>query len=132
MNAVSARKCKIMLASAAVGGMLVAPFASPATAHADIYTDAFLQTLHNKGFFHDRGDAGLIALGGVACSRLANNGGSIPDAINYIYQNSGDTIDMGDAGYFVGASIGAFCPEYRPADMPAPPVESSIGTDYIA
>ena len=96
------------LAAAAlgIGGL------APAVATADTGTDAFLDVLHTQGIGHEDGDGMLIAEGELVCEYL-RHGHSPLHVARMVYLNS-DLIDPANAGYFVGASIAAFCPVFMP------------------
>jgi hypothetical protein len=93
---------------------LAALFSSAAIAKADIYEDTFLQVMHEHGYWHAGGDTELILAGHQVCDDLAINGGNLDEAIAYVWANTDQSMTLQKSSYFVGASIGAFCPQYAP------------------
>jgi Protein of unknown function (DUF732) len=79
-------------------------------AHADpADVDAkFLAALTSRGITFTSPEVG-IAAGHVACDKL--DGGETPTQVAQDVMNS-SSLDGYHAGYFVGASIGAYCPQY--------------------
>lgn len=96
------------IAAVAIGAAVF----TPAVATADTSTDAFLDVLHRQGIGHEDGDGMLIAEGELVCERL-RRGHSPLRVARTVYLNS-KLVDPADAGYFVGASIAAFCPALIP------------------
>ncbi len=85
---------------------LLGPLAG--TAHADATDDTFLATLKAKGIKFESPDRALVAAHEV-CDELAN--GKTPAQIASAVQTN-STLDGYHAGFFVGASIRAYCPKY--------------------
>lgn len=79
-------------------------------AHADTNDTAFLDILHSHGIYNDNGNSALIAVGHQVCDKLDINGSAI-ETSEWLYGISKMT-DLSSAAYFVGASVGAYCPEY--------------------
>ena len=99
----AARAARLVLL--ALLGPLVA--AAPIT-HADAIDDVFLAALKAKGIHFASPDKALIAAHEV-CDELA--GGKTPVQVaSTVRSNSG--LDGYHAGYFVGVSIRAYCPQY--------------------
>lgn len=73
--------------------------------------DDFLAALQAKGITYRSGDA-AIAAGHLVCSELDQ--GETPAQVAQDVINNSD-LDAYHAGYFVGASIGAYCPYYSSA-----------------
>ena len=96
----------------AAGLLLVAalgPLAAAAPiAQADAADDAFLATLIAKGIHFGSPDKAVIA-GHEVCDELGN-GKSPAQVASTVQTNSG--MDGYHAGFFVGASIRAYCPHY--------------------
>jgi len=87
----------------------LAPLAATAAiARADAGDDAFLSALSAKGIHFGSPDKALIA-GHEVCDELGT-GRSTNQVASTVMANSG--LDGYHAGYFVGASIRAYCPKY--------------------
>jgi Protein of unknown function (DUF732) len=84
----------------------LAPLA--AIARADAGDDAFLSVLTAKGIHFGSPDKALIA-GHEVCDEL-DTGRSMNQVASTVMANSG--LDGYHAGFFVGASIRAYCPKY--------------------
>lgn len=82
---------------------------SPAwTAHAAGSDDSFLAAIKGKGINYESPDS-AIKSGHLVCDKL--DGGEAPEGVaNDIIQ--GGKLDSYHAGFFVGASIRAYCPKY--------------------
>ena len=78
------------------------------TAHADATDDAFLAALAGKGIKFGSPDKALIAAHEV-CDEL-DSGKTTAQVASTVQANS--NLDGYHAGYFVGASIRAYCPKY--------------------
>jgi Protein of unknown function (DUF732) len=80
------------------------------TAHADPANvdERFLAALTSHGITFTSSEVG-IAAGHLACDKL--DGGETPTQVAQDVMNSSN-LDAFHAGYFVGASIGAYCPKY--------------------
>lgn len=89
-----------------VVGLLV--FATPAAA-SPVSDRAFIDTLDFFGVYYSSETAALTAGYGVC---FALDDGMTVDDVAEIGVTSGGYTDA-DAGYFVGAAIGALCPEHR-------------------
>ncbi len=84
------------------------PFAAAPIARADANDDAFLAALTAKGIHFGSPEKAVIA-GHEVCDELAN--GKTPAQVaSSVEANSG--MDGYHAGYFVGASIRAYCPAH--------------------
>ncbi|WP_424738293.1 DUF732 domain-containing protein [Mycobacterium sp.] len=96
---------------------LLAPVgAAASTAHADpADSDAkFLAALSSKGITYGSPEV-MIAAGHVACEELDR--GETPTTVAQDVMNNKDVLtssnlDAYHAGFFVGASIAAYCPKY--------------------
>ena len=100
---------KLLMLAILIGAAL---FGATAIARADVYEDAFLKVMHNAGFWHIDGDAGLLQAGYDVCEHLSLNGGDLDEATRYVYTHTGLSITPQKSGYLVGASVAAFCPGY--------------------
>jgi hypothetical protein len=92
-----------LLLVAAVGPLAAAPIAQ-----ADAADDTFLAALTAKGIHFGSPDKAVIA-GHEVCDELGN-GKSPAQVASTVQTNSG--MDGYHAGFFVGASIRAYCPHY--------------------
>jgi hypothetical protein len=107
---------RLVVATAVSLGVLGAGVA-PA-AHADANDDKFIQLLISDGITHESVPAAIGAARKV-CQYLAE--GMSPNEVVIDVMNSSSLPDY-DAGYFVGAAIRAYCPQYKPPpEPPAPP-----------
>ena len=79
------------------------------TAHADAVDDNFLSALKAKGINFASGQAAIIA-GHEVCDEL-DLGRQPSDVANDVTKNS--NLDGYHAGFFVGASIAAYCPRHN-------------------
>jgi hypothetical protein len=87
------------------------PLAAAApTAHADATDDAFLAALTAKGIHFGSPDKAFIA-GHEVCDELGT-GKTATQVASTVQTNS--NMDGYHAGFFVGASIRAYCPQYAP------------------
>lgn len=111
-NAFGLLAAAVMLAGGVFVGVLIA---LNSTSHhvTGIQRDqAFLSVVHNQIFDLDNtSDRTLINEGHAVCNTL-NEGGGLFEATAEIAAWTG--IAPTDAGYFVGASIGAYCPRNAP------------------
>lgn len=73
--------------------------------------DAFLKALEIQGITYSDAQ-GVIDAGNAACDAM--NAGATFEELANVAMTDGD-MDAYDAGFFVGAAVSAFCPEY--ADM---------------
>jgi hypothetical protein len=91
-----------------VAQLTLAEMATP-TAHADAIDNAFLGAIKAKGINFASPQAAIVA-GHEVCDEL-DVGRQKSDIANDVMSNSG--MDGYHAGFFVGASVAAFCPRYR-------------------
>jgi hypothetical protein len=82
--------------------------ATAAVARADASDDAFLAALSAKGIHFGSPEKALIA-GHEVCGEL-DAGRTVNQVASTVMGNSG--LDGYHAGFFVGASIRAYCPQY--------------------
>lgn len=92
-----------LVCAGALAPLMVAPIA-----HADATDDAFLSALKAKGIHFGSPDKAFIA-GHEVCDELAN-GKTAVQVASTVQSNS--DMDGYHAGYFVGASIRAYCPQF--------------------
>lgn len=110
-NATALLVSAIMLAGGVFVGVLIALNSSHQTTSIQ-RDEAFLSVVHNQIFDLDNtSDRTLIDEGHAVCNIL-NEGGGLFEATAEIAAWTG--IAPTDAGYFVGASIGAYCPRNAP------------------
>jgi hypothetical protein len=98
------RLAALLVLAAALGALVMA---AP-TAHADATDDAFLTALQAKGIHYGSPDKAIIAAHEV-CNEL-DLGRTTAQVASDVMNNS--TLSGYHAGYFVGASISAYCPKY--------------------
>jgi len=87
---------------------LLAGVATPA-AHADLIDNAFVAAVKAKGIDFASPQAAIIA-GHEVCDEL-DLGKQKSDIVSELMTNS--NLDGYHAGFFVGASVAAYCPRYR-------------------
>ena len=95
-----------LAAGLALAAGLLGPFGG--VAHADATDDAFLAALKAKGIRFGSPDKVLVAAHEV-CEELEN--GKTPAQVASTVQGN-STLGGYHAGFFVGASIRAYCPKY--------------------
>jgi hypothetical protein len=77
-------------------------------ARADPVDDRFLAALHSRQIDYKSAEAAIAAAHEV-CTELIN-GRTKQDVAQEVMDRSG--LDPYHAGYFVGASVGAYCPQF--------------------
>jgi hypothetical protein len=96
----------------AVVVVLIGPLGAIATAHADTNSNSnntFLTALKSEGITDHVSTQDAIQAGHSVCQKL--DGGETPTAVaNDVLNNS--QMPAYHCGYFVGASIRAYCPQY--------------------
>lgn len=100
----------VMVATLAMLALL-GPVGAAPTARAHPNDDEFLAALQAKDITYQSADAATVA-GHLVCSELDQ--GETPGQVAQDVINNSD-LDPYHAGYFVGASIGAYCPYYSSA-----------------
>lgn len=88
---------------------LLSPLAV-ATTHADTTDDRFLAALRSEGITDHVSIAHAIEAGHFVCVKL-DNGVSPNDVANDVLNSS--SMPAYHAGFFVGASIDAYCPRHK-------------------
>jgi hypothetical protein len=101
----------VMVATLVMLALLGPLGAAAPSARAHPNDDEFLAALQAKGITYQSADA-AIAAGHLVCSELDQ--GETPAQVAQDVINNSD-LDPYHAGYFVGASIGAYCPYYSSA-----------------
>ena len=95
----------------AVAVALLGPLAAISTAHADTNDDKFISILKSEGITDHVSGAHAIEAGHFVCVKL-DNGVSPTDVVNDVLNSS--TMPAYHSGFFVGASIDAYCPRHKP------------------
>ncbi|MEB3982290.1 DUF732 domain-containing protein [Mycobacterium sp. 663a-19] len=104
---------RVLLAAAIA---LLGPLAAVATAHADTSDDKFISILKSEGITDHVSSAHAVEAGHTVCSKL--DGGATPaDVANDVLNSS--NMPAYHSGYFVGAAIKVYCPQYMPEETPA-------------
>ena len=94
----------------ALGALLIGPLGAAATAHADPGDQTFLAALKSEGITDHVSASHAIQAGHIVCQKL--DGGLTPsEAASDVLLSS--EMPAYHAGYFVGASIRAYCPQYE-------------------
>jgi Protein of unknown function (DUF732) len=94
----------------AIGGE-IPPSGAVSTAHADTNDAKFLAALKSEGITDHISPNHAIEAGHTVCQNL-DNGKSVTDVANDVLNSS--VMPAYHAGYFVGASIKEYCPQYMP------------------
>jgi hypothetical protein len=98
---------------AAVAVALLGPLGAVSTARADSNDDKFLSILKQEGITDHVSPAHAIEAGHMVCQKL--DGGAKPaDVVTDVLNSS--NMPAYHCGYFVGASIKAYCPQYTPEE----------------
>ena len=100
----------IRLLAAVVVALLGLSAAVP-TAHADATDDQFLAALRSAGIGDQTSNAHAIDAGHFVCVKLDT--GSTPTEVESDVKASSNMPEY-HAGFFVGASVSAYCPRHRP------------------
>jgi hypothetical protein len=98
----------------AVGAASIGLVAAVPTAHADTTDQNFLASLRAQGISDQLSPAHAIEAGHFVCVKL-DNGASPTDVVNDVLNSS--NMPAYHSGFFVGASIDAYCPRHKP-DIP--------------
>jgi hypothetical protein len=92
---------------------LLGPLGAVSTAHADTNDDKFLSILKAEGITDHVSPAHAIEAGHTVCQKL--DGGATPtDVANDVVNSS--NMPAYHCGYFVGAAIKVYCPQYMPEE----------------
>jgi hypothetical protein len=103
-----------VLAAAAIA--LIGPLAAVQTAHADTNDSKFIALLQSEGITDHVSPAHAIEAAHSVCSEL--DAGKKPDQVaNEVLTNS--TMPAYHSGYFVGAAIKVYCPQFMPEETAA-------------
>ena len=99
----------------AVAVALLGPLAAVSTAHANTQDDKFLSVLKQEGITDHVSPAHAIEAGHMVCQKL-DDGAKPADVVNDVLNSS--AMPAYHSGYFVGAAIKAYCPQYTPEEGP--------------
>lgn len=88
---------------------LLGPLGTVATAHADTKDSQFIQLLQNEGISDHISDSHAIDAAHTVCSKLTE--GMTPTQVASDVLNS-SLMPAYHSGYFVGAAIEVYCPEF--------------------
>jgi len=94
---------------------LIGLLAPVSTAHADTTDDKFLATLKSEGITDHVSYEHAIEAGHFVCVKL-DNGATPTDVVNDVLMSS--NMPAYHSGFFVGASIDAYCPRHK-SEIPA-------------
>jgi Protein of unknown function (DUF732) len=99
-------KCALV----ALGALLISPLGVAVTADADTGDQSFLTALQSEGITDHVSSSHAIEAGHIVCQKL--DGGLSPsEAASDVLLSS--QMPAYHAGYFVGASIKSYCPQYQ-------------------
>lgn len=90
-----------------------AAVACAATAHADATDNKFIALLQNEGISDHISPAHAVEAGHMVCTKLDQ--GLTPHQVADDVLNS-SSMPAYHAGYFVGAAIEIYCPQYEPEE----------------
>ena len=107
MNAGPVKWWKVCAVPLSATALVAAPLAS-----ADPGDDAFIGVLSNYGINTDNRDT-VIAHGHGVCAALDKGQDSSVIALKLMNDPKLDISSRREAGFFVGASVAAYCPQYR-------------------
>lgn len=92
---------------------LLAPLGAIGTAHADANDTRFITLLQNAGISDHISTNHAIEAGHLVCSKL--DGGMTPTEVASDVLNS-SSMPAYHSGFFVGAAIEVYCPQYEPEE----------------
>lgn len=93
-----------------VVALLLVPLRAAATAHADTIDSKFLAVLKSEGITDHVSPSHAIEAAHTVCQKLDD--GQTPSQVAADVLNS-SSMPAYHSGYFVGASIDAYCPQYK-------------------
>ena len=105
---ISLRATRVLVA---VVALPLGPLAAATAAHADTDDQTFLAALKSEGITDHVSPAHAIEAAHSVCQKL--DAGETPTQVANDVLNS-STMPAYHSGYFVGASINAYCPQYEP------------------
>jgi poly-beta-hydroxyalkanoate depolymerase len=103
-----------LLVAAAVA--VVGPLAAVQTAHADTNDTKFIALLNSEGITDHIAPSHAIEAAHSVCTKL--EGGESPNAVANDVLNS-SSMPAYHSGYFVGAAIKVYCPQFTPEESAA-------------
>jgi hypothetical protein len=103
-----ARACNRLTGRALAVAAVVALGAAVPAVHADPLDDKFIAALQSRDI-HDKSPEAAIAAAHLVCDELNNGDSKAKVAQDVIDQTD---LDPYHAGYFVGASVGAYCSQF--------------------
>lgn len=103
-----------LLVAAAIA--LVGPLAAVQTAHADTNDAKFIALLNSEGITDHIAPSHAIEAAHSVCEKL--EGGESPNAVATDVLNS-SSMPAYHSGYFVGAAIKVYCPQFTPEESGA-------------
>ena len=101
---------------AAVAVALLGPLAAVQTAHADTNDSKFIALLQSEGITDHISPSHAIEAAHSVCSKL--EGGETPNQVATDVLNN-STMPAYHSGYFVGAAIKVYCPQFTPEETAA-------------
>jgi hypothetical protein len=110
MAVIASRATRLLVVVAA---LLLGPLEAAAAAHADTNDDKFLSLLKTEGITDHVSPAHAIEGGHMVCQKL--DGGATPTEVANDVLNSSN-MPAYHCGYFVGAAIKVYCPQYTPEE----------------
>ena len=102
---------KNIIGSAIIGGGIAAALLGAGIGHADTNDDRFLAALKSEDITDHISPQHAIEAGHTICQKLDN--GQTPTQVANDVLNS-SAMPAYHSGYFVGASIKLYCPQYTP------------------
>jgi hypothetical protein len=93
----------------AMAAALLGPLAAVSTAHADTKDNQFLTAMKSDGITDHVSPQHAIVAAHSVCQKV--DGGESPTQVATDVLNN-SSMPAYDSGYFVGASINAYCPQY--------------------
>jgi len=102
-----------LLVAAAVA--VVGPLAAVQTAQADTNDSKFIALLNSEGITDHIAPSHAIEAAHSVCTKL--EGGESPNAVANDVLNS-SSMPAYHSGYFVGAAIKVYCPQFTPEESP--------------
>jgi hypothetical protein len=99
----------------AVAVALLGPLGAVSTAHADTNDNRFLKILQSEGITDHISPAHAIEAAHTVCEKL--DAGATPADVASDVLNS-SSMPAYHSGYFVGAAIKVYCPQYTPEEGP--------------
>jgi poly-beta-hydroxyalkanoate depolymerase len=100
----------------AVAVALIGPLATVQTAQADTNDTKFIALLNSEGITDHISPSHAIEAAHTVCSKL--EGGESPNQVATDVLNN-STMPAYHSGYFVGAAIKVYCPQFTPEETPA-------------